>query len=135
MGRKSYGAALTKVLGPEGFARGGQWWSRTVGTVLEQVDLQRSSVAGRGVTVNLWSKDLETERILHGIECERLVHIMSGGKRISGLIPSFNGYDRWWVNNPNGPVELAEAVRAHGLPGLRLSDRLKTKLKATDEED
>jgi len=64
--RKSYIAALTEVLQPEGFSRDGQWWSRTVGTVLEQTDLQRSSVAGGGVTVNLWSKDLETEKILQG---------------------------------------------------------------------
>jgi hypothetical protein len=49
MGRKSYGAALTDVLKSQGFTREGQWWSRTVVTVLEQVDLQRSSVAGRGV--------------------------------------------------------------------------------------
>lgn len=116
MARKSYGAALTDVLKPEGFARDGQWWSRTVGTVLEQVELQRSSVAGRGVTVNLWSKDMETERLLHGIECERLVRIMSGGARISSLVPSFNGYDRWWANDPNGPSELSELVQVYGLP-------------------
>jgi len=115
--RKSYIAALTEVLQPEGFSRDGQWWSRTVGTVLEQTDLQRSSVAGGGVTVNLWSKDLETEKILQGIECERPVRIMSGG-RISSLVPSFDGYDRWWRNDPDGPLELAGLVRVYGLPWL-----------------
>lgn len=116
MGRKSYGAALSEALEPVGFARDGQWWSRTVGTVLEQIDLQRSSVAGGGLTVNLWSQDLETNRILDSIECEKPVRLMFGGTRISSLVPSFKGYDRWWVNDPNGPSELAELVRAYGLP-------------------
>jgi hypothetical protein len=27
-----------------------------------------------------------------------------------------DGYDRWWKNDPNGPAELAEALRLHAPP-------------------
>jgi hypothetical protein len=111
MSRKSYSAALDEVLKPAGFTRDGRWWSRTVGSVLEQVDLQTSSIAG--TTANLWSKDLETARVLKSIECEAPLDIVQFGERIGHLI---NGYDRWWRNDPNGPSQLADAVRVHGLP-------------------
>jgi len=111
MTRKSYAAALDEVLQPVGFEREGKWWSRTVGGVLEQVDLQTSSIAG--TTSNFWSKDLETERILKGIECETPLHIIQFGMRVGRLI---DGYDRWWRNDPNGPTQLAKAVQVHGLP-------------------
>jgi hypothetical protein len=64
------------------------------------------------VTVNLYAKDLETERTLKTIECETPLGIVLFGQRIGILI---DGYDRWWKNNPNGPTELAEAVRVHGI--------------------
>lgn len=111
MSRKSYPSALDEVLRPMGFKRDGKWWSRTVGAVLEQVDLQTSSIAG--TTANLWSMDLETQRILESIECETPLGIIQFGERIGHLI---DGYDRWWRNDPDGPVQLAEAVRIHGPP-------------------
>jgi hypothetical protein len=79
---------------------------------LEQLDLQKSWIDG-GVTVNLWAKDLETEKILGGIPCETELGIFQFGVRIGQLM---DGYDRWWRNDPNGPEELAEAVRAYGVP-------------------
>jgi hypothetical protein len=27
-----------------------------------------------------------------------------------------DGYDRWWTDEPDGPAEMAEAVRVYGLP-------------------
>ena len=54
---------------------------------------------------------------------------MTGGTRISSLVPSFNGYDRWWVNNPNGPSELSELVRVYGLPWFEKQRSLEDQAK------
>lgn len=112
MSRKSYVAALDDVLLPMGFRREGRQWSRTVGTVLEEIDLQSSQIAG--TTTNLWSKDLATEELLlQAIPWKRPLAILPAIYRIGTLM---NGYDRWWKNDPNGPKELAEAIRVHAPP-------------------
>jgi hypothetical protein len=111
MSRASYAVALDEVLKAADFTRDGKWWSRTVDGVLEQVDLQTRSVGG--TTANLWSKDLETDRILENIECEEPLRIIQFGMRIGRLI---DGNDRWWRDDPRGPAQLAEAVRVYGLP-------------------
>ena len=109
MSRKSYSAALNEVLKPMGFARDGKWWSRTVGTVLERVNLQTSSIAG--TTANLYTKDLATEELLcAAIPWKRPMGIVEFGMRIGELM---RGNDKWWRNDPNGPAELAEAMGTH----------------------
>jgi len=109
MSRKSYATALDEVLMPMGFTRDGVWWSRTVGTVLEQIDLQTSNVAG--TTANLRTKDLATEELLcEAIPWKRPMEIVRFGMRIGTLM---RGKDKWWRNDPNGPSELAEAIRTH----------------------
>jgi hypothetical protein len=92
-----------------GFSRDGKWWSRTVGTLLERVDLQTSQFAG--TTANLWSKDLATEKLLcEAIPWKRPMGIVEFGVRIGNLM---GGKDKWWRNDPNGPAELAGAMQTH----------------------
>lgn len=109
MSRKSYVAAVDSVLKPMGFAREGREWSRRIGTVIETVDLQVSSIAG--TTANLWSYDTATSDLLkEAIPWKPDVGMVLSAWRIGTLM---TGYDRWWKNDPNGPTELAEALRAH----------------------
>uniref|UniRef100_UPI00301D676F DUF4304 domain-containing protein n=1 Tax=Phenylobacterium sp. TaxID=1871053 RepID=UPI00301D676F len=112
MSRLSYTKALDNLLVPLGFQREKRMWSRVRGDMLEQLDLQKSWIDG-AVTVNLWAKDLETDRILKAIPCEEQLGIIQFGQRIGYLI---DGRDRWWKNDPKGPAEVAEMVRVHGLP-------------------
>jgi len=110
--RKSYTAALDEVLKPMGFARHGKEWSRQIGTVVEHVDLQVSSIAG--TTANLWSYDEATNDLLkEAISWKPDVTMALSAWRIGTLM---DGYDRWWKNDPNGPVELAEAIKVHAPP-------------------
>ncbi len=109
MNKKSYGAALDDVLTPIGFVQGRMEWSRTVGDIFEQVDLQVSP--NLGVTSNLWTKDLATEELLRqAIPWKRPIGIVQAGFRIGRLMGCG---DRWWKKDPNGPAELAEAIRLH----------------------
>jgi hypothetical protein len=110
MSRRSYASALDEVLKPLGFHRMGKRWSRLVGSVQEEIDLQVSSIAG--TTANLWTKDVATEDLLReAIPWKRPIGIIQEGYRIGGLMEG--NLDRWWKNDPNGPVELAEAIRLH----------------------
>ena len=112
MSRLSYTKALDRALEPLGFARDGKKdWKRQRGEIEDWVNLQKSWIDG-GVTVNLFAKNLETERILRSIPCDEELGIISFGQRIGYLI---DGRDRWWKNDPNGPVEVAEAVRVGGI--------------------
>lgn len=112
MTRPSYTRAIDDVLRPVGFERRGKEWTRIRGEMEEQLDLQKSWIDG-GVTVNVWAKNLETNRILKSIPCDVEMGIVQSGVRIGELI---DGLDRWWRNDPNGPAELAEAVRTYALP-------------------
>lgn len=112
MTRPSYTKALSRTLEPLGFAREGQDWRRLRGEVEDWVNLQKSWVDG-SVTVNLFAKNVETERILKSIPCEEGLGIRQFGQRIGQLI---DGRDRWWKNDPKGPTEVADAVRAYGVP-------------------
>jgi hypothetical protein len=112
MTRPSYLKAIDGVLAPIGFARSGREWIRVRGEIEERVDLQKSGIDG-GVTVNVWAKDLQTERILRSIPYHKMLGIRQVGVRIGTLI---DGYDRWWRNNPDGPPDLAEAVRLYAVP-------------------
>lgn len=112
MSRPSYRKALDQVLRAAGFAREGTDWTRTRGDIWNGVNLQKSWIDG-SVTVNLYAKDLETERILRSIACETVLGVHPAYERIGKLI---DGRDRWWKNDPDGPTEIAEAMRTHGLP-------------------
>lgn len=112
MSRKSYVAAVDDVLKPMGFVRNGRQWTRRVGTVEETVALQVSSIAG--TTANLWSYDTATNDLLkEAIPWKPDVGMELYASRIGTLM---TGYDRWWKNDPNGPAELAEALRIHAPP-------------------
>jgi hypothetical protein len=112
MSRKSYVAAIDSVLKPMGFSRKGKEWSRRIGTVAEYVDLQVSSIAG--TTANLWSYDTATSDLLkEAIPWKPDVGMVLSAWRIGELMA---GYDRWWKNDPNGPTDLAEALRVHAPP-------------------
>jgi len=112
MTRMSYVAAVDSVLKPIGFTREGKEWSRRVGTMSEHIDLQVSSIAG--TTANLWSYDTETSELLKkAIPWKADVGMVLSAWRIGDLM---NGNDRWWKNDPNGPSELAEALRIHAPP-------------------
>lgn len=114
MTRLSYASALDRALKPLGFARESDRknWIRLRGEIQDCVNLQKSAVDG-SVTINLFAKNLATERILTSIPCETELGARQFGERIGHLI---DGYDRWWKNDPDGPIELAEAVRAYGIP-------------------
>jgi hypothetical protein len=119
MTRPSYLRAIDRVLEPIGFARRGRDWVRVRGDIEERVDLQKSGIDG-GVTLNVWAKDLQTERILRSIPCHTVLGIRQVGVRIGALM---DGYDRWWRNDPEGPAELAEAVQLYVVPWF---DRVRT---------
>jgi hypothetical protein len=109
MSRRSYVSALDEVLKPLGFERVGRRWSRVVGDVLEEIDLQVSAIAG--TTANLWTRDLATQELLRqAIPWKRPLGIILEGQRIGELMC---GRDIWWKNDPNGPAELAKAIRVH----------------------
>jgi hypothetical protein len=112
MTRATYLKAIDGVLAPLGFERSGREWIRIREDIKERLDLQKSGIDG-SVTVNVWAKDLETERILRSIPCHKLLGIRQFGVRIGTLI---DGYDRWWRNDPEGPADLADAVRAYAVP-------------------
>lgn len=112
MTRPSYTRALDRALGPLGFVREGKDWIRLRGEIQDWVNLQKSWVDG-SVTVNLFAKNLETERILRSIACDEVLGVRQFGQRIGELI---DGRDRWWKNDPNGPAEVAEAVQVYGIP-------------------
>jgi hypothetical protein len=112
MTRRSYAATLDDVLVPMGFKREGKAWSRTVGTVLEEINLQSSQIAG--TTANLWSKDLATEELLRqAVPWKRPLDLLPSVYRIGTLM---TGNDRWWKNDPNGPSELATAIKVFAPP-------------------
>lgn len=118
MSRSSYSKALDRLLRPLGFQREGSDWIRVRGELWECVNLQISWVAG--VTANIEMKDLETEKILRSIPCEKPIFMAPISMRIGHLI---DGYDRWWKNAPHGPAELVAAVETYGLPWL---DKVRT---------
>src|SRR5678815_4880472 len=101
MGR-SYAATLEQVLRPLGFERSGDDWVRVRGDIWECVNRQSSWM---GVTVNLYVKDLETEKLFLEIFArEGAIQMPSKSERIGALI---DGYDRWWKSDePDGPREL-----------------------------
>ena len=100
---------MDSVLKPMGFVREGREWSRQVGSIEEMVDLQTSQFAG--TTANLWSKDLATEELLReAVPWLKPAVMVIFPSRIGQLM---EGRDRWWKNDPNGPVELSQAVGAH----------------------
>ena len=112
MTRKSYTAALDEVLKPVGFTRQGKDWSRRIGTVVEHIGLQVSSIAG--TTANLWSYDEATNDLLkEAIPWKSDVGMVLRAWRIGTLM---DGYDHWWKNDPNGPAELAVAIKVHAAP-------------------
>lgn len=114
MTRLSYTNSLDRALEPLGFAREGKTkdWVRLRGEIQDWINLQKSWIDG-GVTINLFAKDLETERMLRAVDCGTRLGVRQAGERIGHLI---DGYDRWWKNNPDGPGEVADAVLTYGLP-------------------
>lgn len=109
MTHRSFAAAIDEVLEPIGFTRQGKTWTRKFGTVNEHVGLQASSVAG--TTANLWSYDAATNDLLKvAIPWKQGAGMVLATRRIGQLM---NGYDRWWKSDPDGPTELAEAIRTH----------------------
>lgn len=123
---RTYTKAIDDVLRPVGFSRQGSNWIRTRGDIEEKVNLQKSWIDG-SVTVNLYARDIETDKILKNIDCEEWLGIIQFGARIGELI---DGRDRWWKNNPNGPAEVAAAVSSHGIPWF---DRVRTLEEQIDQ--
>lgn len=113
MTRTSYSGALNELLAPLGFGRAKNRWTRLVGDIEEEVELQKSWIDG-SVTVNLRSVDLVSRQLLSDVTNRPYFHFVIG-ERI-GLL--FGEYDVWWKNDPNGPKDVAEKVRDFGLPFL-----------------
>lgn len=126
MTRKSYVSALDEVLKPMGFVRQGKEWSRRIGTVVEHVGLQVSSIAG--TTANLWSYDSATADLLReAIPWKPDITMVLPSTRIGSLM---NGTDRWWKNDPKGPAELADAIRIHAPPFFEAERSLEDQARA-----
>ena len=115
MTRLSYTKALDNLLLPLGFERQKNMWSRVSGEILEQLNLQKSWIDG-AVTVNLYAKNLETERIIKSIPCAHTLGILQRGVRFPELIEGSDGLDRWWKNDLNGPAEVASLAEKYALP-------------------
>jgi len=113
--RSRYAKALHEALTPLGFIRHKDDWVRIRGEIWECVNRQ-SSWVGAGVTANLMVRNLETERLYVEIFQAKGVIGMPWGAstRIGTLI---DGYDRWWPKDePDGPMEMADAVLQFGIP-------------------
>jgi hypothetical protein len=120
MGRRSYPQALDAVLRPLGFTRHGDDWIRVRGDIEDCVNRQSRWIGG--VTVNLFQKDLETEKLYREIMGPDEPLLFCGSQaRIGTLV---YGYDRWWTtDDPNGPDEVARLVVEHGMAWF---DRVRT---------
>jgi hypothetical protein len=106
-----FAKALHALLKPVGFKRKGNDWTRIRDGMLERIDIQGSWLGG--VTANVSAWDVKTAEILEAIPCEEELWLPPTRMRVGHLI---DGYDRWWKDEPNGPTEMAEAVRVYGLP-------------------
>lgn len=118
MTRLSYTKALHNLLVPLGFSREKNMWTRVSGEILERVDLQKSGIDG-AVTVNFWVENIETDRIVRTIPCKHVLGVLPQIVRIGRIVDGPYSLDRWWKNNPDGPVEVAGLVRDYGLPWFR----------------
>lgn len=120
MSRKSYPQALDAALAPLGFTRDRDDWIRLRGDMWECVNRQSGWTGG--VTVNLFQKDLETEKLYREIlGADEPLLFWGGDTRIGTLV---DGYDRWWkTDDTTGPTEMARLVVEHGVPWF---DRVQT---------
>ncbi|CAN7450236.1 DUF4304 domain-containing protein [Phenylobacterium sp. LjRoot225] len=118
MGR-SYAKALDDVLRLHGFKRSGDDWVRVRDDIWECVNRQSG---GLGVTVNFFTKDLETEKLfLEIFGPEDAIQMPPRSERIGALI---DGFDRWWKRDErDGAKALADAVLEYGVPWF---DRVRT---------
>lgn len=112
MSSLTFPKALHQVLEPAGFARDKMVWTRLRGDLEDTVRLDRSWSSG-AMTATLEMRDLATDRILRGIDCETPLFFEPVDVRIGHLMDRL---DHWWNKEPNGPAALAEAVRTYGLP-------------------
>ena len=117
MTRLSYTKALSQLLEPLDYSLDtkAKEWARIRDGMWACVHLQKSWIDG-GMTVNLFAKDLVTDSILRSIPCKNLLGARTISVRIGRLIDGPNSLDRWWKSDPNGPTEVAEAVRTYGIP-------------------
>jgi hypothetical protein len=108
---RSYSQALESALAPLGFTRNGADWIRRTGDVEDCVSLYKSGGDG-SMHVDLLNIDLKSSEIMK-----------------AALGPG-RGMVRWWIsqplsrtygqrhltwkNDPNGPSEVAEKVKAYG---------------------
>jgi hypothetical protein len=106
-----YAKALHALLKPLGFSRKGNEWTRVRDDIWERVDIQGSWLGG--VTVNVSAKDLRTAEIFESIPCAEELWLRPITSRVGQLIDK---RDRWWTDEPDGPAEMAEAVRVYGVP-------------------
>lgn len=122
MTRLSYTSALDLALQPLGFTRVGRDWKRIRGEIQDWVNLQKSWVDG-SITVNLFAKNLETERILESIPCDEDLGVVQFGKRIGELI---DGRDRWWKSVPDWVKNQPWNIKAmpEGPVGAEMHGRL-----------
>jgi len=110
--RRPYAKILDTALKPFGFARKGLDWTRVRGDLEETVNLQPSWLGGR--TVNLYVKDLETEKLfLEIFGSEGAIRMPPISARVGQLI---DNRDHWWGDEPNGPERMAESTVRFGLP-------------------
>ena len=80
------------------------------------VKIRRLGIQGSwigGVTVNVSAKDVKTAEIMEAIPCEEELWLSPVTIRVGHLV---DGHDRWWRDEPNGPEEMAQAVKIYGLP-------------------
>lgn len=106
-----YAKALHALLKPLGFARKGNEWTRVRDDIWERVNIYGSWLGG--VTVEVSAKDLRTAEILEAIPCTEELWLSPITLRVGQLI---DRRSHWWTDEPDGPAEMAEEVRIHGLP-------------------
>lgn len=119
MARRSYSTVMDKALKPYGFERQKLEWVRVRDELLERVVIQPSRYAGR--TVNLEVKNRETEKLyVEILASDGETMMLWGSVRLGHVI---DNRDRWWVDAPDGPEEMAALTVQYGLPWF---DRFRT---------
>lgn len=120
MTSRPYPKALDRALRPLEFRRKRLDWVRVRGELEETVNLQSGWLGGR--TVNLWIKNLETEKLyLEIFGSDGAIQMPPISKRIGILI---DNHDHWWGDEPEGPEDMANWVVRVGLPWFDRSPSL-----------
>jgi len=117
MKKLTYNGAVHEVLAPHGFVpdKGRRNWRRQVGAYLDEVNLQLSPGLEE-ITVNLGVRDVPTRHTIRQLASGVPGQYYTANIRLKRLM---GPNDWWWArNDPDGPSDMAVALKEYGLPFL-----------------